>query len=54
MDLGCAVLHGFLHIQDEGIFLILYLDRADGLGCGYLVFCHYGGDVIPVKPHLIR
>ena len=37
MNLGSAVLHGFLHIQHKGQFLILHLQGADTLGRRHLV-----------------
>ena len=47
-------LHGLLHVQHEGIFLIFHAQRAQGLRGGDLVLRDDGGDVIAVKAHAGR
>lgn len=44
-------LHGLLHVQHEGIFLIFHAQRAQGLRGGDLILRDDGGDVIAVKAH---
>ena len=47
-------LHGLLHVQHEGIFLIFHAQRAQGLRGGDLILRDDGGDVIAVEAHAGR
>ena len=48
VELGRAVLHGLLNVQDEGQSLILHLDGPDGLGGGHLVLRNNHGHLVAV------
>ena len=49
-----AVFHGFLHVQHEGIFLILHPDQAKRLRGSHLVLRHHRRDVVSVEAHAFR
>ena len=54
VQLRRAGLHGLLHVQHEGVFLVLHADQLERLGGGDLVLRHDGGDVVPPEAHALR
>lgn len=52
VELGCAVLHGLLHIQHEGQLLILHLQRPHALHGGHLVLRDDHRHIVAPIPHM--
>ena len=52
VELGRAGLHGLLHIQHEGQFLVFHLQRPDALHGGHLVFCDDHRHVVAIVAHV--
>ena len=52
VNLGGVRLHGLLHIQNEGQFLVLHLQRPDSLGRRHLVLRDDHGHIVAVVPHM--
>ena len=52
VQLRCAVLHGFLHIQNKGVFLILHFERANALIRRDFVLCNHDRDIVAVIAHV--
>ena len=48
MKLGRVRLHGLLHIQDKGLFVVRYRHQSCRLGGGHLVFGHHHGHFVAV------
>ena len=52
MKLRLAVLHGLLHVQNEGKLLVFHADLARGLRCGDLILRDHGRDIVAVIAHM--